>query len=160
MDNYGLIINGEEVAAASGKTFESINPTTGEPLAEVAEGDAEDIARAAQAAHQAFPSWKQKSASARGKLLYRLAQLVDQHRDELARLQSEDMGKPLRESLKIDAVTAVDALEYFAGIANKVEGRTIPVPGRFLNYTVHEPWGVVGQIIPWNFPLLQAIWKI
>jgi acyl-CoA reductase-like NAD-dependent aldehyde dehydrogenase len=160
MDTYGIFINGEEVPAASGKTFQSINPATGEPFAEVAEGDAEDIDRAARAAQSAYPAWRQKSASSRGKLLYRLAQLVDQHRDDLARLQSQDMGKPLRESLKVDATSGVDALEYFAGIANKVEGRTIPVPGRFLNYTLREPWGVVGQIIPWNFPLLQAVWKI
>ncbi len=159
-NKYGLFINGEETDAQSGRTFQSINPATGEAFAEVAEGDAEDIDRAVQAAQQAFPAWKQRSASARGKLLFRLAQLVDQRRDDLARLQSQDMGRTLRDSIKIDAVTAVDALEYFAGMANKIEGRTIPVPGRFLNYTLQEPWGVVGQIIPWNFPLLQTIWKI
>ncbi len=157
---YGVFINGEFRDAASGKTFESINPATGECVAVAAEGDREDVDRAAQAAAQAFPAWSKKAASVRGKALAKLAQLVEANRKELAKLETLDVGKPINDSLKIDLVTAVDALEYFAGIANKVEGETIPVPGRFINFTQREPYGVVGGITPWNYPLLQAIWKI
>ena len=157
---YGVYSNGEFRDAASGKTFESINPATGECVAVVAEGDREDIDRAVQAAAQAFPAWSKKAASVRGKALAKLAQLVEANREELAKLETLDVGKPINDSLKIDLVTAVDALEYFAGIANKVEGETVPVPGRFINFTLREPYGVVGGITPWNYPLLQAIWKI
>jgi acyl-CoA reductase-like NAD-dependent aldehyde dehydrogenase len=157
---YGLFINGEFCDASSGKTFESINPATGECIAVVAEGDGGDIDRAVQAAAKAFPAWSKKAPSARAKALAKMAQLVDANKEELARLETLDVGKPINDSLKIDLVTAVDAFEYFAGIASKIEGETVPVPGRFLNFTVREPYGVVGGITPWNYPLLQAIWKI
>ncbi len=157
---YGLFINGESCDAASGKTFESTNPATGECLAVIAEGDKEDIDRAVRSAAKAFPAWSRKAPAARAKALAKMAQLVDANKEELARLETLDVGKPINDSLKIDLVTAVDAFEYFAGIASKIEGETVPVPGRFLNFTVREPYGVVGGITPWNYPLLQAIWKI
>lgn len=157
---YKLFTNGQFVDAANGRTFQSINPANEDPIAVIAEGDAEDIDRAVRAAAAAFPDWRRRSAATRGKLLYKLAQLVDAHREELAQLESMDMGKPIRDSLNIDLATAVDALEYFAGMATKVQGETIPVPGPYYNFTVREPLGVIGGIIPWNYPLLQAIWKM
>ncbi len=157
---YGLFINGEFCDAASGKTFDSINPATGECVAVIAEGDREDVDRAVRSAAKAFPGWSRKAPSARAKALAKMAQLMEANREELARLETLDVGKPINDSLKIDLVTAVDAFEYFAGIASKIEGETVPVPGRFLNFTVREPYGVVGGITPWNYPLLQAIWKI
>lgn len=157
---YKLFINGQFVDPANGRTFESVNPATQEPIALIAEGDGEDIDRAVRAATTAFPDWRRRPASTRGRLLYRLAQLVDSRREELARLESLDVGKPIRDALNIDVVTAVDALEYFAGMATKVQGDTIPVPGPYYNFAVREPLGVIGGIIPWNYPLLQAIWKI
>jgi len=157
---YKLFTNGQFVDAANGRTFQSINPANQDLIAVIAEGDAEDIDRAVRAAAAAFPDWRRRSAATRGKLLYKLAQLVDAHREELAQLESMDMGKPIRDSLNIDLATAVDALEYFAGMATKVQGETIPVPGPYYNFTVREPLGVIGGIIPWNYPLLQAIWKI
>jgi len=157
---YKLFTNGQFVDAANGRTFQSINPANQQPIALIAEGDADDIDRAVRAAAAAFPDWRRRSAATRGKLLYKLAQLVDAHREELAQLESMDMGKPIRDSLNIDLATAVDALEYFAGMATKVQGETIPVPGPYYNFTVREPLGVIGGIIPWNYPLLQAIWKM
>lgn len=157
---YKLFTNGQFVDAANGRTFQSINPANQDPIAVIAEGDAEDIDRAVRAAAAAFPDWRRRSAATRGKLLYKLAQLVDAHREELAQLESMDVGKPIRDSLNIDLGTAVDALEYFAGMATKVQGETIPVPGPYYNFTVREPLGVIGGIIPWNYPLLQAIWKM
>lgn len=159
-DRYQLFINGEFVDAQNGGSIPIINPATGEQFAAVADGQAVDIDRAVEAAHAAFPSWSSKHMSSRGKLLYKLAQLVDRDRQQLAELETRNVGKPIRDTTRIDLYTAVDALEYFAGFGGKLRGETIPVPGRFLNYTVREPYGVVGGIIPWNYPLLQAIWKI
>jgi aldehyde dehydrogenase (NAD+) len=126
----------------------------------VAEGDAADIDRAVKAAAAAFPGWKRRPAAARAKLLSKLAMLVEAHGKELAELESLDAGKPIRDSSKIDAVSAIDALEYFAGMATKIQGDTVPVPGPHYNFTVPEPLGVIAGITPWNYPLLQAIWKI
>ena len=158
--SYQLFINGEFADAASGKTFETKNPGNGQVISRIAEADAEDIDRAVKAAAEAIPAWKRRPAAARGKSLNKLAQLVEKHAETLAELESLDAGKPIRDSQKIDAVTAIDALEYFGGMATKIQGDTIPVPGPYYNMTVREPLGVVGGIIPWNYPLLQAIWKI
>ncbi|HEX8072444.1 MAG TPA: aldehyde dehydrogenase family protein [Pyrinomonadaceae bacterium] len=158
---YQLFIGGEWVDAASGKTFISTNPATGEPLAEVAEADAADVDKAVAAARKAFEGkWARTSARDRGRLLYKLAQLVEARAKELAALETADSGKTIRESAYVDLPQVVENFEYFAGWATKIEGETIPVPGQFFNYTLREPVGVCGQIIPWNFPLLMAAWKL
>ena len=158
---YQLFIGGQWVDAVSGKTFTTPNPATGETLAEVAEGDRADIDKAVMAARRAFEGkWSRMSARDRGRLLYKLAQLIESRAEELAALETADNGKPIRESAYVDLPQVVENFEYFAGYATKIEGETIPVPGPFFNYTLREPLGVCGQIIPWNFPLLMAAWKL
>ncbi|KXK40274.1 MAG: Aldehyde dehydrogenase PuuC [Candidatus Hinthialibacteria bacterium OLB16] len=157
-----LLINGEFVDALSGKEFETLNPSTGEVLAHVAEADKADVDRAVKAARTAFEEgpWSRMNARERGRLLLRLTQLVADHADELALIDTLDNGKPIRETTHVDVPLVIDCLGYYAGWADKIEGETIPVNGPFLNYTLKEPVGVVGQIIPWNFPLLMAAWKL
>src|SRR5215210_2648382 len=158
---YQLFIDGKWVDAESGKTFETPNPATGETLAEVAEADSADVDKAVAAARRAFEGkWSKMSARDRGRLLYKLAQLVESRAKELAELETADNGKTIRESLYVDVPQTAENFEYFAGYATKIEGETIPVPGPFFNYTLREPLGVCGQIIPWNFPLLMAAWKL
>ncbi|MFL6228307.1 MAG: aldehyde dehydrogenase family protein, partial [Pyrinomonadaceae bacterium] len=158
---YQLFIDGKFVDAESGKTFTSPNPATGETLAEVAEADKADIDKAVQAARRAFEGkWSKISARERGRMLYKLAGLIESRAKELAELETADNGKPIRESMYIDIPAVAENFEYFAGWATKIEGETIPVPGQFFNYTLREPVGVCGQIIPWNFPLLMAAWKL
>src|ERR687884_1533924 len=158
---YQLFIDGQWVDAESGKTFTTPNPATGQTLAEVAEGDKADIDKAVAAARRAFEGkWSKMSARDRGRLLYKLAQLIEQNAKELAALETADNGKPIRESQYVDLPQVVENFEYFAGYATKIEGETIPVPGQMFNYTLREPLGVCGQIIPWNFPLLMAAWKL
>jgi acyl-CoA reductase-like NAD-dependent aldehyde dehydrogenase len=160
VETWGALINGEFRPAASGKTFPTFNPGNGEVIAYLAECDEEDIDAAVRAALAAYPAWKKKTGAARAKLLMKLAQLVEANGAKLAELESLNAGKPIRDSKAIDAVTAIDALEYFAGMATKIQGETIPVPGPYINMTLREPLGVIGGIIPWNYPLLQAVWKI
>jgi len=159
-----MLIGGKWVDAVSGKTFETYNPATGEVLARVAEGDKADIDLAVKAARKAFESgtWPNMTPSGRGRLLWKLADLVDEHHEELAELETLDNGKPVFFSRIVDVPTVSDAFRYYAGWATKVEGSTIPIsaPGQYLAYTLREPVGVVGQIIPWNFPLLMAAWKL
>jgi len=157
-----MFINGKWVEAASGKTFPVYNPATGEVMAQVAEGDREDIDRAVKAARKAFESgpWPAMTASDRGRLIWQLADLVEQHLEEFAQLESLDNGKPLAVARVADVPLAVDLLRYMAGWATKIEGNTIPFSPKYLAYTRREPVGVVGQIIPWNFPLLMAAWKL
>ncbi|HEX8136652.1 MAG TPA: betaine-aldehyde dehydrogenase [Pyrinomonadaceae bacterium] len=158
---YQLFIDGKFVDAESGKTFTTPNPATGETLAEVAEADKADIDKAVAAARRAYEGkWSRMSARDRGRLLYKLSQLIEEHAGELAQLETADNGKPIRESSYVDLPQVVENFEYFAGYATKIEGETIPVPGQFFNYTLREPIGVCGQIIPWNFPLLMAAWKL
>jgi acyl-CoA reductase-like NAD-dependent aldehyde dehydrogenase len=158
---YQLFINGEFVDAESGKTFTSPNPSTGETLAEVAEGDKADIDKAVTAARKALEGkWGKISARDRGRMIYKLSQLIEARATELAELETLDNGKPIRESTYIDLPGVVENFEYFAGWSTKIEGETIPVPGQMFNYTLREPIGVCGQIIPWNFPLLMAAWKL
>jgi aldehyde dehydrogenase (NAD+) len=158
---YQLFIDGQWVDAESGKTFETPNPATGATLAEVAEGDSADIDKAVAAARRAFEGkWSKTGARDRGRLLYKLSQLIEARSKELAELETADNGKPIRESQYIDLPGVVENFEYFAGWATKIEGETIPVPGQMFNYTLREPVGVCGQIIPWNFPLLMAAWKL
>lgn len=158
-----MLIGGQWVASASGKTFETINPSTGEVLAHVAEGEAADIDRAVVAARKAFESgpWPKMTPSQRGRLLWKLADLIEQHADELAQLETLDNGKPIKYSRAADIPMTADHFRYFAGWATKLEGETIPVsiPNMF-TYTLREPLGVVGQIIPWNFPIQMAAWKL
>ncbi len=158
---YQLFIDGHFVDAESGKTFKSPNPATGETFAEVAEADKADVDKAVAAARKALDGkWSKMSARDRGRLLYRLSQLIEQHAGELAELETSDNGKPIKESTYIDLPGVVENFEYFAGWPTKIEGETIPVPGQMFNYTLREPVGVCGQIIPWNFPLLMAAWKL
>ena len=158
---YQLFIDGQWVDAESGKTFTTPNPATGESLAEVSEGDKEDIDKAVSAARRAFEGkWSKMSARDRGRILYKLSTLIEEHAGELAALETSDNGKPIKESTYVDLPQVAENFEYFAGWATKIEGETIPVPGQMFNYTLREPVGVCGQIIPWNFPLLMAAWKL
>src|SRR3954465_12042338 len=158
---YQLFIDGRFVDAESGKTFETPNPATGETFAEVAEADRADIAKAVAAAGKAFDGkWSKMSARDRGRLLYKLSQLIERDTPQLAELETSDNGKQIKESTYIDLPSVAENFEYFAGWATKIEGETIPVPGQMFNYTLREPLGVCGQIIPWNFPLLMAAWKL
>jgi phenylacetaldehyde dehydrogenase len=163
-----LLINGEWVDAASGKTFEVINPATAEVVAHVAEGEAADIDRAVLAARQAFEvgPWSRLTTSERGKLIWKLGDLIAEHNDELAHLETLDNGKPFGIARVADVPLAADMFHYMAGWPTKLEGNTIPISVPFARgaqwhaYTLREPVGVVGQIIPWNFPLLMAAWKL
>lgn len=156
-----LFINNDWVAPHSGKTFKTLNPATGQPLAEVALADERDVDAAAAAARAAFPKWNATIAADRAMLLFKLADLIDAHADALAELETLNNGKPLRVSRKGDLPYVTKHLRYQAGWADKIEGTTIPVtyPNQFV-YTRREPLGVVGAIIPWNFPLLMAVWKL
>src|ERR1700716_2814597 len=163
-----MLIDGKWVNAASGKTFPTYNPATGEVLAQIAEGDRQDIDAAVKAARKAFDSgpWSRLTASERGKLVWKLADLLEEHLEEFATLETLDNGKPLTVARAADVPLAVEMFRYMAGWATKLEGTPIPpsVPyPRGVNYppyTPREPVGVVGQIIPWNFPLLMAAWKL
>jgi phenylacetaldehyde dehydrogenase len=163
-----LFIDGQWVDAASGRTFETPNPATGETLAAIAEGDVEDINRAVRAARNAFENgpWRRMTPSDRGRLIWKIGDLILEHADELAQLESLDNGKPVAVARGADVPLAADLFHYMAGWATKIEGNTIDIsvpymPGaNFHSYTLREPIGVVGQIIPWNFPLLMAAWKL
>src|SRR5271170_1678522 len=164
---HKMLINGKWVDSASGKTFPTYNPATGEVMAHIAEGDREDINRAVAAAREAFEKgpWRQLTASERGRLIWKLGDLLEENLEEFAELESLDNGKPLTIARVADIPLAADLFRYMAGWATKIEGNTIPISSgggktQFLAYTVREPVGVVGQIIPWNFPLLMAAWKL
>lgn len=157
-----MYINGEFVESVSGKTFETYNPATGEVLATVYEAGPEDINRAVKAARRAFDEgpWSRMSAAERSRLMYKLADLMEANSAELAQLETLDNGKPIRETSNADVPLSIEHMRYYAGWSTKIVGQTIPVAGPYFNYTRHEPVGVVGQIIPWNFPLLMAMWKL
>ena len=157
-----LLINNQWTDSKSGKTFPTINPATGEEICQVAEADAPDVDCAVQAARAAFNGgpWRKMSASERGLLLNRLADLVERNADELARLETLDNGKPYQVARSADLPLTIACYRYYAGWADKVQGKTIPIGGNYFCYTRHEPVGVVGQIIPWNFPLLMQAWKL
>src|SRR6202046_1515473 len=165
---HKMLIGGEWVNSASGKTFPTYNPATGEVLAHVAEGDREDIDHAVRAARYAFDHgpWRKMTASERGRMIWKLADLLEQHTEEFGYIESLDNGKPLSIAKAADVPLAVDLFRYMAGWATKIEGNTIPLsvpytPGaKYLAYTLREPVGVVGQIIPWNSPLLMAAWNL
>jgi aldehyde dehydrogenase (NAD+) len=157
-----LFINGKWVDSVSGKTFDTLNPATEEVLTCVAEGDSADIDLAVTAARKAFEEgpWRNIDARDRGRVLLEIANLIEKNKDELALLETLDNGKPISETTNVDIPLVIDCFIYYAGWADKIHGETIPVRGDFFNYTLREPVGVVGQIIPWNFPLLMAAWKI
>ena len=159
-----MLIDGTWTHAVSGKTFPVYNPATGQMLAQVAEGDKEDIDRAVKAARRAFDKgkWRTMTPSERGKRIWKLAELLETHAEEFAQLESLDNGKLLTVARSADIPQAIDMLRYMAGWATKIEGNTIPLSmaNHYFAYTIREPIGVVGQIIPWNFPLLMAVWKI
>src|ERR1700686_641942 len=153
-----LLINGQWVSSASGKTFPTINPSTGEVITKVAEADAPDVDKAVAAARAAFDHgpWRKKvTAAQRGVLMNKLADLIEKHADELAQLEALDNGKPYSVARAADLPLTIACYRYFAGWADKLQGKTIPVNGNYFTYTKHEPVGVVAQIIPWNFPLLM-----
>ncbi len=159
---HKLLIGADWVDAADGRSFETIDPATGEPICAVAQAGAEDVERAAAAARAALEGpWGQMPAAGRSQLMNRLADVVEEHIDELAELESLDNGKPLKMARIVDLPRVVAHLRYYAGWPTKIEGETIPVTQPdMLTYTLKEPVGVCGQIIPWNFPLLMASWKI
>src|SRR5216684_6758036 len=163
-----MLIDGKGVDATSGKTFATLDPSTEEPLVQVAEGDKQDVDLAVKAARRAFENgpWRTMTASERGRAIWKLADLMEQHLEQFAELETLDNGKPIGVARAADVPLAVDLFRYMAGWATKVEGTTIPIsvpytPGaKYLAYTLREPVGVVAQIIPWNFPLLMAAWKL
>src|SRR5271157_4227367 len=156
-----LLINNQWVESTSGKSFPTINPATGLEICPVAEADAADVDKAVHAARAAFEKgpWRRMAAAERGQLLHRLADLIEKHADELARLESLDNGKPYHVAKAADLPLTIGCYRYYAGWADKIQGKTIPIAGNYFCYTRHEPVGVVGQIIPWNFPLLMQAWK-
>lgn len=163
-----MLINNQWVESISGRSFPVYNPATGEEMARVAQGEAQDIEIAVKAARRAFEQgpWRKLTASERGRMLWKLSDLIEAHLQEFAELESLDNGKPLTVARAADVPLVVDQFRYFAGWTTKIEGKTIPLsvpytPGaQYLAYTQREPVGVVGQIIPWNFPLLMAAWKL
>merc|ERR1712168_81713 len=159
----GIFINNEWVQSESGRTFETINPATGEVIAEVQEGDKADVNKAVVAATEAFRlggPWRTMDASRRGELLYKLADLIERDSVLLASLETLDNGQPYVMSMMADVALTVKCYRYFAGWADKNHGQVIPIDGNFMAYTRHEPVGICGQIIPWNFPLLMQAWKL
>lgn len=155
-----LFIEGEFVASLDGGTFEVFNPHDGSKLADVAEARAADVDRAVRAARAAFAEWSRRGASDRGRLLLRLADAIEDHAEELARLESLDTGHPIRDSSRLDVPRTVATFRYFGGMADKLQGHVVPVEPGFLNYVLRRPIGVVGQIVPWNFPLMFSSWKM
>ncbi|MCG2802965.1 MAG: aldehyde dehydrogenase family protein, partial [Cellulomonas sp.] len=159
-ERYDHWIGGEWVAPANGRYFENPTPVTGRTFTEVARGDADDIERALDAAHGAARSWGKTTATERAIILNKIADRMEQHLVEIAVAESWENGKPVRETLAADIPLAIDHFRYFAGAVRAQEGSISEIDNDTIAYHFHEPLGVVGQIIPWNFPLLMAIWKL
>ncbi|GAB1606043.1 aldehyde dehydrogenase, mitochondrial-like [Argonauta hians] len=158
-----IFINNEFVNSVSGKTFQTLNPTNEDVICEVAEGDKEDINKAVAAAKEAFrlgSPWRRMDASERGRLMNKLADLIERDRLYIASLETLDNGKTFSQSFMVDLTAVINTYRYYAGWADKNHGKTIPIRGSYFTYTRHEPVGVCGQIIPWNFPLLMQAWKL
>jgi acyl-CoA reductase-like NAD-dependent aldehyde dehydrogenase len=159
-----LLIGGEWCDAASGATFDTVNPATGEVLTQIAAGTHPDVERAVAAARKAFDdpvgAWQKMTASDRGRLLWRIGDLIDAHVEEIAELETLDNGKPIFESRYVDVPMVAEVFRYYAGWATKIHGETINSRANAFTYTLREPVGVVAAIVPWNFPLLLAAWKI
>ena len=158
-----LLIGGQWVDAASGKTFETINPATGEALARVAEGDQEDVNRAVAAARKAFDEgpWPGMTAAERSRIIWKIADLIEEYAEAFAQLETLDNGKPITAARRDDVGGTIDYFRYYAGWPTKIQGHTVPVsmPDVF-GYTLRQPVGVCAQIIPWNYPLMMAAWKL
>ncbi|MFP5290279.1 MAG: aldehyde dehydrogenase family protein, partial [Actinomycetes bacterium] len=157
---YEHWIGGEWVAPAKGQYFEDISPVNGKPFAEVARGTAEDIEAALDAAHKAAPAWGRTSTTERAAVLHRIADVIDANLELLAVAETWDNGKPIRETTHADLPLAIDHFRYFAGAIRAQEGGISQIDNDTVAYHFHEPLGVVGQIIPWNYPLLMAAWKL
>jgi len=161
---HKLLIDGAWVDARAGGSFPVVDPATGQQIAAVAEGLAEDVDLAVAAARRAFEDgpWARMKPTERGKLVWRLGDVLEAHADELAELESLDNGKPIRDARNVDLPFACELLRYMGGWSTKITGQQIPIsaPGEWHAYSIREPVGVVGQIIPWNFPLLMAVWKV
>ena len=156
-----LLINGEWRTATGGKTMPVVNPATEEVIAEVASADKSDVDAAVAAARAALAGpWGQMSARDRGRLVWKLGERLMERADEIARLETLHNGKPIVESRQVEIPAAAECFQYFAGWADKVHGETVPVKGNHFVYTLREPVGVVAAIVPWNFPLLLAAWKV
>ena len=158
--NTELFIDGKFVPAKNGGTIDIFNPANGELITKIAAAEEEDVDIAVAAAKRAFPAWSAMGASERGKLLLKLADLIEENLEDLAQLESLDTGHPIRDSRRLDVPRTAGCFRYFGGIADKIEGSVIPVEPGFLNYVMREPIGVVGQIVPWNFPLMFTSWKL
>lgn len=157
---YDLLINGDWVPAAGGETFETFNPATGEKLADCANASPADIDRAVEAARAAFPAWSKTAPAERANLLLKVADLIEANAERLAMAETLDNGKPIRETTLVDVPLSVDHFRYFAGCLRAEEGSAVMIDENTLSIVVNEPVGVVGQVIPWNFPLLMGAWKI
>jgi betaine-aldehyde dehydrogenase len=157
---HQLFIGGRFVDAQSGETLATLNPHDNSTIADVAMAGAADVDRAVEAAAAALPAWRKLAAADRGRILLKLADLIEANAEELARLESLDTGHPLRDSRALDVPRTAGCYRYFGGMADKFQGETIPVEAGFLNYTLREPVGVVGQVVPWNFPLMFTSWKM
>jgi aldehyde dehydrogenase (NAD+) len=160
LEQHDLFIDGRFVPGTSGTYSTDLNPATELPIARVAQGSAEDVDRAVRAARAALPAWRGMRASERGRILQRAASLIEEHQDELVRLESMDAGKPLAAVQRQDMPAVIDTLRYYAGWCDKITGQVIPARPDALTYTVREPIGVVAAIVPWNFPLMIGMWKI
>lgn len=159
-DHYGLLINGEWTAAEGEREFETTNPATGEHLAWCADASAADVDRAVAAAQAAFPAWAATSPADRAALLLKIADRIDAAAADLARVETMDNGKPIRETTLVDVPLSSDHFRYFAGALRADEGEAVMIDDKTLSLVLREPIGVVGQIIPWNFPLLMGAWKL
>jgi aldehyde dehydrogenase (NAD+) len=156
-----LLIDGQHVESVSGRSFKTLDPATEEVIATIAEGNAADVDRAVAAARRAFEGpWSTMRPAERGQILFRLVELMKQHADELAELESRDAGKPIAAVLRQDLPAAIDTLTYYAGWADKIHGEVVPTRSDALTYTLREPVGVVGVVVPWNFPLMIGMWKL
>ena len=157
---HQLFIDGKFVAAESGETLATLNPHDNSVIAEVAMAGHADVDKAVAAATRAFPAWSRMAAADRGRILLKLADLIEANAEELARLESLDTGHPLRDSRNLDVPRTAACFRYFGGMADKLQGDVVPVEAGFLNYLLREPLGVVGQVVPWNFPLMFTSWKM
>jgi len=157
---HQLFIDGQFIEAESGETLATLNPHDNSKIADVAMAGKADIDKAVAAAAQAFPAWASRSAADRGRILLKLADLIEANTEELARLESLDTGHPLKDSRALDVPRTAACFRYFGGMADKFQGDVVPVEAGFLNYLVREPVGVVGQVVPWNFPLMFTSWKM
>ena len=161
LKQYHLLIDGKHVPAASGETFDTVNPANNQPIGRIAKAGVEDVNRAVAAARRAFEEgpWRTMTPMDRSRVIRRAAEIIRERTEELARIETENCGKIIVESRQ-DVINSANCLEYYANLTGQIWGETIPMNGPLLDYTTREPYGVCGQIIPWNFPMLMAAWKL